>query len=200
MNWNGGSITLKALHAGGATLGKVSKVEMLGSNIEMKFVQDENGLNLSRTESWSPYRRSPGNHSLASSCRVLRITHDKGWINDDDLEVVSHMGGSAAAIWATGDYNNDLTTSDTPGDVWRSSFTGSNVSIVAPKEPGAGKIEVKIDGEVRATVNLSSTGKRKAQQVVYKVSGLNPGKHNINIVNLGSGQVAIDAIITGEEN
>ena len=31
LGWNGGAITLKALQAGGATLGKVSKVELLGS-------------------------------------------------------------------------------------------------------------------------------------------------------------------------
>ena len=31
LDWSGGPITLKALKAGGATLGKVSKVELLGS-------------------------------------------------------------------------------------------------------------------------------------------------------------------------
>jgi alpha-L-fucosidase len=32
LDWNGGSVTLTALRAGGATLGKVSKVKLLGSN------------------------------------------------------------------------------------------------------------------------------------------------------------------------
>ena len=54
--------------------------------------------------------------SLSSACRVLRIRHDKGWINDDDLDVVSH-GWLRRCNLGTGDYNNDLTTSDTPGDV-----------------------------------------------------------------------------------
>ena len=46
----------------------------------------------------------------------------------------------------TGDYNNDITISENSGDVWSTSFTGSSVVVVAPKEPGAGKIEVRIDG------------------------------------------------------
>jgi hypothetical protein len=132
--------------------------------------------------------------SLASRCRVLRIVHDKGWINDDDP-------GSEAPGWlricnlGTGDFNNDLTTSDTPGDIWSCSFTGNGVVVIAPKEAGAGKIEVQIDGKTRATANLSVMGVRQAQQVVFEVTNLAQGGHVINIVNCGTGPVAIDAII-----
>jgi hypothetical protein len=111
------------------------------------------------------------NQSLASACRVLRITHDKGWINDDDPGVVAH-GWLRRCNLGTGDYNNDLTTSDTPGDVWSCSFTGSSVSVIAPKEAGAGKIEVQIDGQTRATADLSTAGPRQAQQRVCEVTGL----------------------------
>ena len=99
--------------------------------------------------------------------RVLRITHDKGWINDDDP-------GSASPGWlrksnlGTGDYNNDLTTSTTVGDVWTSTFTGTSVAVYAPKEPGDGKIEIQIDGQVRATADLSTTGARQPQQMVAR--------------------------------
>ena len=41
---NSGPVTLKALRAGGATLGKVSKVELLGSDVLLGFVQDDQGL------------------------------------------------------------------------------------------------------------------------------------------------------------
>src|ERR1019366_5471104 len=44
LDWNGGPITLKALRAGGATLGKVSQVELLGSDVSLTFVQDDQGL------------------------------------------------------------------------------------------------------------------------------------------------------------
>jgi hypothetical protein len=131
---------------------------------------------------------------LASRCRVLRVTHDKGWINDDDP-------GTKAPGWmrrcnlGTGDFNNDLTTSDIPGDIWSGSFTGTNVTVIAPKEAGAGKIEVQIDGKTQAKVDLSTMEARQPQQMVFKVTDLTPGKHVIAIVNRGSGPVAVDAII-----
>jgi hypothetical protein len=80
-------------------------------------------------------------------------------------------------------------------DVWSCSFTGSSVSVIAPKEAGAGKIEIQIDGETRATADLSTAGARQAQQVVCELTGLTPGKHAINIVNRGPGPVAVDALV-----
>src|SRR5450759_1768037 len=189
MNWTNGPITLKALRAGGATLGKVSKVEMLGSDVPLTFVQDDQGLTVTPGGAVQPLAGIT-NQALASASRVLRLTHDKGWFNDDDP-------GAVAAGWVrrcnlgTGDFNNDLTTSDTPGDVWSSSFTGTGVSVIAPKEPGAGKIEIQIDGQTRATADLSTTGTRQAQQVVCEVTGFTSGKHTITIVNRGPGPVSV---------
>ena len=134
------------------------------------------------------------NQQLASACRVLRITHDKGWINDDDPGA-TYPGWIRRCNLGTGDFNNDLTISETPGDVWSCSFTGNNVSVIAPKEAGAGKIEVKIDGQTRVTADLSTTVARQAQQVVCEVTGLAPGKHTINIVNRGPGPVAVDGLV-----
>ena len=193
LNWNDSTIMLNALHSGGSTLGKVTKVELLGSNITMKFVQDEKGLTVIPGESVQPL---PGitDQSLARKCRVLRITHDKGWINDDDPGVVA-PGWFRLCNLGTGDFNNDLTISETPGDVWSCSFTGNNIAVIAPKEAGAGKIEIQIDGQSRTTVDLSITGERQAQQVVYEETGLTAGKHTINIINRGSGKVAVDALI-----
>jgi len=134
------------------------------------------------------------NQALASACRVVRIAHDKGWFNDDDPTAVA-AGWMRRCNLNSGDFNNDLTTSDTPGDVWSCSFNGSSVSVIAPKEPGAGKIEIQIDGEARATADLSATGTRQAQQVVCEIAGLAPGNHKIAIVNRGSGLVAVDCLI-----
>jgi alpha-L-fucosidase len=193
MNWSNGPVTLKALHAGGATLGKVSKVELLGSDVPLEFVQDDQGLTVTPS---GPVQPMTGitNQSLATMCRVLRITHDKGWINDDDPGA-TYAGWIRRCNLGTGDFNNDLTTSDTPGDVWSCSFTGSSVKVIAPKEAGAGKIEIQIDGQSRATADLSTTGARQAQQVVCEVTGLTAGKHAINLVNRGPGPVAVDALI-----
>jgi alpha-L-fucosidase len=193
LDWHGGPVTLNALRAGGATVGKVSKVELLSANTPFTFVQDDQGLTVTPGGLANPL---PGivNKSLASACRVFRITHDKGWINDDDLDVVAH-GWLRRCNLGTGDYNNDLTISDTPGDVWSCSFTGSSVSVIAPKETGAGRIEIQIDGQVRATGDLSTTGARQAQQTVCSVTGLTLCRHSITIVNKGPGPVAVDALV-----
>jgi hypothetical protein len=171
----------------------VSKVELLGSDVALTFVQDEQGLTVTPTGTAEPLAGIT-NQLLASRCRVLRITHDKGWFNDDDPGAVA-TGWVRRCNLGTGDFNNDLTTSDTPGDVWSSSFTGTGVSVIAPKEAGAGKIEIQIDGQSRATADLSTTGARQAQQVVCQASGLTPGKHTISIVNRGPGPVAVDALV-----
>ena len=193
LDWSGGPVTLKALRAGGATLGKISRVELLDSDISLAFVQDDTGLTVTRGTNTQPL---PGitSESLATSCRVLRIRHDKGWINDDDLRVVSH-GWMRRCNLGIGDYNNDITTSDTPGDVWSCTFTGSSVSVIAPKEAGAGEIEVQIDGHTHAKVDLSTTSARQAQQRVCEVVDLVPGKHSIAIINRGPGRVAVDALV-----
>ena len=134
------------------------------------------------------------NQQLASGTRVLRITHDKGWINDDDSGV-SSPGWLRKVSLTTGDYNRDLTTSTTVGDTLTATFTGTGVAVYAPKESGAGKIEIQIDGETKATVDLSASGARQAQQLVSEVSDLVAGQHTISIINRGPGPVAVDAIV-----
>jgi alpha-L-fucosidase len=193
LDWKDSVITLKALHAGGNTIGKASKVELVGSDLTMSFTQDNNGLTVTPNKVVLPF---PGiaDGSVSSGTRVLRITHDKGWFNDDDPGVVA-PGWFRQCNLGTGDFNDDLTISDTPGDVWTSSFTGKTISVIAPKEEGAGKIEIKIDGKTKIIVDLSVSGARKPQQLVYKMSNLNAGKHSISIINRGNGKVAVDALI-----
>ena len=198
VDWQGGSVTLKALTDSSATLGKVSKIEMLGSDVPLTFIQDKKGLTvtLSGTVKSLP---DISDQMLASRFRVLRITQDKRWINDDDP-------GTKAPGWlrrcnlGTGDFNNDLTTSNTPGDVWSCSFTGRSVSVISPKEAGAGMIEVKIDGKSLGKTDLSTKGIHQPQQIVFKKTDLTTGRHVINIVNCGPGPVAVDAVIVRSEH
>jgi hypothetical protein len=193
LGWNGGAVTLKALASGGATLGKVTKVELLGSTTALTFSQTAQGLAVTPSGT-VPALTGISNQQLASRTRVLRITHDKGWFNDDDPSAAA-PGWLRKSNLGTGDYNNDLTTSTAPGDVWSAAFTGTAVSVYAPKEAGAGKIEVLVDGQSRGMADLSTTGARQAQQVVLDVTGLASGNHAINIVNRGPGPVAVDAIV-----
>ncbi len=193
MNWTSGPITLKALRAGGATLGKVSKVEVLGSDVPLTFVQDDQGLTVTPSGPVPPIAGIT-NQTLATTSRILRITHDKGWINDDDPGA-TYPGWIRHCNLGGGDFNNDLTISDTPGTVWSCPFTGNSVQVIAPKEAGAGKIEVQIDGQTRGTADLSTAGSRLPQQVVFETSGLASGQHSIALINRGPGPVAVDALL-----
>ena len=120
----------------------------------------------------------------------------KGWINDDDPDVVA-AGWTRRCNLGTGDFHNDLTISNIPGDVWSCPFVGRNIAVLlAPKEAGAGKIEtIEIDGKTHAVADLSTAAARQAQQKVCEVTGLPPGKHVIHLINRGPGPVAVDAIV-----
>lgn len=196
-DWKDSSITLKALHSQGNTLGKVIKVELLGSNVSMKFLQDKNGLNITPDNSVQSQTEIP-DQSLLNKFRVLRITHDKGLFNDDDPGVTA-PGWFRHCNLGMGDFNNDLTTSVNTGDVWSCSFTGDNIAVIAPKEAGAGKMEIQIDNANSTIADLSTSGVRQAQQIVYEVSGLTSGKHIIKIINCGHGPVSIDALMFREK-
>jgi hypothetical protein len=193
LGWNGGAVTLSALKSGGPTLGTVSKVELLGSTVAMTFSQSATGLTVTPGGSVTALS-GISDSQLASKIRVLRITHSKGWINDDDSGV-SSPGWQRKVALGTGDYNNDLATSTTVGDTWTASFTGSDVAVYAPKESGDGKIEIQVDGEIKATADLSTSGARQAQQLVSEAGGLTAGQHTITIINRGPGPVAVDAIV-----
>jgi len=193
LGWNGGAITLPALKSGGVTLGMVSKVDVLGSTVATTFSQTAQGLTVTPGGS-VPALSGITDSQLASKMRVLRITHDKGWFNDDD-------SGASAPGWlrkvalTTGDYNKDLTTSTTVGSTWSTAFSGTSVAIYAPKESGAGTIEIQVDGQASGTADLSSPGARQPQQLVSQVTGLTSGRHTVSIINRGPGPVAVDAIV-----
>jgi alpha-L-fucosidase len=193
LDWNDGPVVLKALQSGGSTTGKVTGVELLGSDISLRFIQDDQGLTV-KPEGLAQPLSGITNQSLAKKCRTLKIMHDKGWFNDDDPGA-TYPGWIRLCNLGTGDFNNDLTVSETPGDVWSCAFSGSSVIVIAPKEAGAGKIEIRIDDKIRAKVDLSLAGAYQPQQNVYQVKGLKPGRHVIKIVNRGPGPVSLDALV-----
>ncbi len=193
LDWNGGPITLELLRKGGATLGNVLKVEILGSDAQIAFVQNSQGLSVTPSSAIAPL---PGitDGSVAAKCRVLRITHDRGWFNDDDPGA-TYRGWTRTCRVDSGNFNNDLTISTKPGEVWSSSFKGRSLSVISPKEQGAGQIDIQIDGRKPITVDLSCEGPRQPQQVVCNLTNLSPGNHTVRITHRGGGPVAIDALI-----
>ena len=186
-------LTLPALHLGGPTIGTVSRVEVLGSPTPLSFQQDSSGLNVeaaSLPKTPLDDLKAPG----VAAIRVLKITHDRAWINDDDPGT-SAPGWQRRVNLGHGDYNDDLTTSETTGDAMTCSCNAQAVTVVCPKEKGAGKIEVLLDGESRGIFDLSTDGDRLAQQRICTIKGLAAGApHTITLINRGGG-VAVDAFI-----
>jgi hypothetical protein len=174
---------LKALRLGGIILGKETKAELVGSEKAMKYIQDEKGL-LVMPDGIVHSLTGISNQLLSDRYRVLRISHDRGWFNGDDPGVEA-PGWFRYANIGMGDFSNDLTINETPGDSWSCPFSGNCISVVAPKEAGVGKMEIVIDGKRRAIVDLSTVGDRKPQQIVYEENNLPSAKHTIKIVNRG---------------
>lgn len=185
LNWNGGPVTLAALRSGGGTLGRVSRVELVGSKVPFTFTQTSEGLTI---------MPSAPVESLAPQARVLRIFHDKGWINDDDPGAVA-PGWTRSCGLRNGHFNNDLTVSNTPGDAWTCPFVGRSVKVIAPKQVGCGNLEVRIDGRFFAVCDLSSDRGNVPQQTVFHADGLRKGKHVLTLTHQGCGPVAVDAIV-----
>lgn len=69
------------------------------------------------------------------------------------------------------------------------------MAVYAPKESGAGTIEIQIDGKMTGTADLSAAGARQPQQLISQTTGLTAGQRTISIINRGPGPVAVDAIV-----
>ena len=141
---------------------------------------------------------------LAMGYKVVRISHDKAWFNDDDPGVRT-FGWDRRCNTHEGDFNNDLSFSNQAGDTWTVTLEARKFSIIAPQGMGQGTMEVLVDGKhvgevsfvkQREVKHLSVvfTSKVKHQSVVFTSKKLRKGKHEIQLKNK-NGMVAIDAII-----
>jgi len=129
---------------------------------------------------------------LAKGFKVLRITHDKAWFNDDDPGVRTY-GWNRKVGQGVGDYNNDLSFSDQVGDRWSVPFSGKRISIIAPTGECEGRMQVMIDGKTCGEVTFHKGSERKAQQEVFTSSKFKKGKHVLELINL-EGTIALDAV------
>ena len=160
-------IVLPALSSQSSSVGKITKVEMVENGRAVPFIQSAEGLTLQLGEPL----RSEGiqDMKLAMGYKVVRISHDKAWFNDDDPGVRT-FGWDRRCNTHEGDFNNDLSFSNQAGDTWTVTLEHvGEVSFVKQREV-------------------------KHQSVVFTSKKLRKGKHEIQLKNK-NGMVAIDAII-----
>jgi hypothetical protein len=166
-------------------------VELVENNRAVPFIQSAEGLTLQLGEPL----RSEGiqDMKLAMGYKVVRISHDKAWFNDDDPGVRT-FGWDRRCNTHEGDFNNDLSFSNQAGDTWTVTLEVRKFSIIAPQGMGQGTMEVLVDGKYVGEVSFVKQREVKHQSVVFTSKKLRKGKHEIQLKNK-NGMVAIDAII-----
>jgi len=129
-------------------LGKVSKVELLGSDVALRCA-DGQGLTVTPGDELQPL---PGNHQSIAGLGVPISAHHtrQGLVQRRRSDRLSLRDGCAAAI-SRGDFNNDLTTSDTPGDVGLFVHRQQRFGDPRRRSRAPGMIEIQIDGQTCAT-------------------------------------------------
>ena len=184
-----GVAILDALSSGSSSVGKVRKVEMLETGKKLAFKQGPEGLEVMTGQAFQT--AGINDRELAEGFKVLKISYERNWFNDDDPGV-STYGWDRKCNLDDGSFNNDISFSDMEGDTWSLVFKGKRVRIIAPGGMD-GKMGVLIDGKDCGTVDFSGLPSGN-QLTVFKSGRLKGGDHSIKLVNLG-GSIAVDALV-----
>lgn len=186
-----GAIVLSALSNQSASIGKIEKVELVENGHRLPFTQTAEGVTIQMEEPL--FTQGIKDKNLAQGYKVIRISHDKAWFNDDDPGVHT-FGWDRRCNTNEGDFNNDLSFSNLVGDTWTATFEARKISIVAPQGMGEGVMEVFIDDKHVGDVSFVKSQEVKHQTIVFTSKKLKKGEHKIQLKNK-SGTIAIDAII-----
>lgn len=186
-----GAIVLSALSNQSASIGKIEKVELVENGHRLPFTQTAEGVTIQMEEPL--FTQGIKDKNLAQGYKVIRISHDKAWFNDDDPGVHT-FGWDRRCNTNEGDFNNDLSFSTLVGDTWTATIEARKISIVAPQGMGEGVMEVFIDGKHVGDVSFVKSQEVKHQTIVFTSKKLKKGEHKIQLKNK-SGTIAIDAII-----
>lgn len=186
-----GAIVLSALSNQSASIGKIRKVELVENGHRLPFTQTAEGVTIQMEEPL--FTQGIKDKNLAQGYKVIRISHDKAWFNDDDPGVHT-FGWDRRCNTNEGDFNNDLSFSTLVGDTWTATIEARKISIVAPQGMGEGVMEVFIDDKHVGDVLFVKSQEVKHQTIVFTSKKLKKGEHKIQLKNK-SGTIAIDAII-----
>ncbi|WP_229522413.1 X2-like carbohydrate binding domain-containing protein [Paenibacillus monticola] len=88
-----------------------------------------------------------------------------------------------------GDYQNDVHYTLTDGDYLEYSFKGTGISLISPKGPAQGDMDIYVDGVLKQRVNANSSS-RQILQNLYSITGLSDGVHILKAVKV-SGELML---------
>lgn len=177
------SFSIDEFRSGGATVGAISKVELLGYSEKIKFVQNHQTLSIELPE------EAP--NKIAA---VFKIIQDKCWINDDDPGV-RYAGWIHRVNRNRGEYNNDVYESHTHGNRCLYRFKGTGIQLIGNTGPDLGRLTVLIDGVFDKSIQLNPDHTSKVQQVVYTSKTMPKGEHTIEVINASDKLAIIDAFV-----
>ena len=176
------NLNIPELKTGGATIGSISKVDLLGSNGNINFEQNQEGLKIRLP------KKAP--NSIAA---VFKVHQDKLWTNDDDPGV--HYSGWMHKVNRNrGEFNNDVYESNKRGSRCTYTFTGIGIELVTNTALDYGQLVIIIDGQFDTVVDLSNLKGDGVQEVVYTSKKLERQSHTIEVVHANDKLIAIDAL------
>lgn len=183
LKWPGeGDFLIPELGTASATLGEISKIELLGAG-DIAFSRDESGLTLTLPKD-----------APDAIATTFRVSHDKGWVNEDDP-------GTLVRDWihkvnrGRGEYNNDVFEARKKGAHFGYEFEGKGISLVSNTGPDLGKLMILIDGTLAGIADPAASGETAVQQTIFTSADLEPGSHRIEIIALEDNLSVIDALI-----
>jgi hypothetical protein len=98
-----------------------------------------------------------------------------------------------------GTFDGTVSTDSTPGDDATLKFQGSQIKVYANEASGYGTVAISVDGGNTRTVSLAKTtnspnGQGEGDVLVYTLSGLGAGTHQLEFLHTGTATVALDRV------
>jgi hypothetical protein len=115
-------------------------------------------------------------------------------VPDTDNSFNSSFGGGWSGVTLSGAFGGSVQESSTAGATAQpaSAAPATSLALVSTLGPDRGKAQIKVDGQLVATVDLYSPTQTTAQ-VVWAINGLGAGNHNLQLVSTGTKNAAATA-------
>jgi alpha-galactosidase len=118
-------------------------------------------------------------------------------VNNTDSSIAYAGTWSLNSNRGFGDYNDDVHFTQTSGDSFTYTFSGTGVEFVGEKDAVLGEMDIYVDNVLKQTVNAYNPT-RLVQQTLYSISGLPSGTHTIKAVKKNGTYMILDKFnVTG---
>ena len=123
----------------------------------------------------------------------LQVGFESVMVDDTDSSVTYTGSTWSAETEKEGAYQGTLNTATADGDSVEVAFTGMGISFVTEQNENMGKVDVYIDGVLRATVDCYAEAPGQSQYSAYTVLGLENGEHTLKLVKTSGNAMVVDA-------